>query len=84
MLYIGLGVDEKALISILGKWHPEQRQTYRKGTRDFFIEDERQFERWDDYHVIQLQHEFLRFKVPPPKGRLKEKRTQCYSLYDQF
>ncbi|CAA3006829.1 annexin D4 [Olea europaea subsp. europaea] len=60
--FSGLGVDEKALISILGKWHPEQRQTYRKGTRDFFIEDERQFERWDDYHVIQLQHEFLRFK----------------------
>ncbi|KAL2461150.1 Annexin D4 [Abeliophyllum distichum] len=60
--FSGFGVDEKSLISILGKWHPEQRQTFRKGTRDFFIQDERKFERWDDRHVIQLQHEFLRFK----------------------
>ncbi|KAL8496160.1 hypothetical protein ACS0TY_020032 [Phlomoides rotata] len=60
--FTGLGVDEKALISILGKCHPEQRQSFRKGNRDFFIEDERQFERWDDRHVLQLRHEFLRLK----------------------
>ncbi|KAL3829786.1 hypothetical protein ACJIZ3_018588 [Penstemon smallii] len=60
--FSGLGVDENALISILGKWHPEQRQLFRKGSRDFFIEDERQFERWDDRHVLQLRHEFLRLK----------------------
>ncbi|KAL0464501.1 UNVERIFIED_CONTAM: Annexin D4 [Sesamum latifolium] len=60
--FSGLGVDEQALISILGKWHPEQRQHFRKGTRDFFFEDERQFERWNDRHVLQLRHEFLRLK----------------------
>ncbi|KAK4414532.1 Annexin D4 [Sesamum alatum] len=60
--FSGLGVDEQALISILGKWHPEQRQHFRKGTRDFFIEDERQFERWNDRHILQLRHEFLRLK----------------------
>ncbi|PIN02993.1 Annexin [Handroanthus impetiginosus] len=60
--FSGLGVDEKALISILGNWHPEQRQTFRKGTHDFFIEDERQFERWNDHHILQLRHEFLRLK----------------------
>ncbi|KAI3445113.1 hypothetical protein Pfo_001778 [Paulownia fortunei] len=60
--FSGLGVDEKALISILGKWHPEQRQSFRKGSRDFFVEDERQFERWDDRHILQLRHEFLRLK----------------------
>ncbi|KAH6803446.1 annexin 4 [Perilla frutescens var. frutescens] len=60
--FSGFGVDEKALISILGKWHPEQRQSFRKGSRDLFIEDERHFERWDDRHVLQLRHEFLRLK----------------------
>ncbi|KAG8391148.1 hypothetical protein BUALT_Bualt01G0157700 [Buddleja alternifolia] len=58
--FSGLGVDENALISILGKWHPEQRQSFRKGTPDFFIQDERQFERWNDSHVLQLRQEFLR------------------------
>ncbi|KAL0429189.1 UNVERIFIED_CONTAM: Annexin D4 [Sesamum radiatum] len=61
--FSGLGVDEQALISILGKWHPEQRQHFRKGTRDFFIQDERQFERWNDRHILQLRHEFLRLKL---------------------
>lgn len=56
-------MDEKALISTLGKWHPEQRQSFRKGSRDFFREDERKFERWDDRHILQLRHEFLRLKV---------------------
>ncbi|GFP92446.1 annexin d4 [Phtheirospermum japonicum] len=60
--FSGLGVDESALISILGKWHPEQRQSFRKGSSEFFFEDERQFERWDDRHILQLRHEFLRLK----------------------
>ncbi|XP_057807819.1 annexin D4 [Salvia miltiorrhiza] len=60
--FTGLGVDEKALISTLGKWQPEQRRSFRKGSRDFFREDERQFERWDDRHILQLRHEFLRLK----------------------
>lgn len=60
--FSGLGVDEKTLITILGKWHPEQRKTFRKGSRDFFIQDEREFERWNDRHVAQLRNEFLRIK----------------------
>ncbi|KAL3814757.1 hypothetical protein ACJIZ3_016025 [Penstemon smallii] len=60
--FSGLGVDENALISILGKWNTEQRQSFRKGSSDFFIEDERQFEKWDDHHVMHLRHEFLRLK----------------------
>ncbi|KAL3622982.1 hypothetical protein CASFOL_030536 [Castilleja foliolosa] len=60
--FSGLGVDENALISILGKLQPEQRQSFRKGSSDFFFEDERQFERWDDRHILQLRHEFLRLK----------------------
>ncbi|TQD88559.1 hypothetical protein C1H46_025878 [Malus baccata] len=61
--FSGLGVDEKALVAILGKSHPEERQSFRKATTPhFFKEDERSFERWDDYHIKLLKHEFLRFK----------------------
>ncbi|VFQ92118.1 unnamed protein product [Cuscuta campestris] len=60
--YLWLGVDEKALVSVLGKWNPKQRQSYRKSNREFFKEDERQFERWDEQHVLQLRQEFLRLK----------------------
>ncbi|KAJ7982330.1 Annexin-like protein [Quillaja saponaria] len=59
----GHGVDEKTLISILGKWNPDERQNYRKRTPHLFIgDDERQFEKWDDHQVRLLKHEFLRFK----------------------
>ncbi|CDP17930.1 unnamed protein product [Coffea canephora] len=60
--FTGLGVDEKTSISILTKWHPHQLHSYRKATPDFFIEDERQFERWSDPRVLQLRQEFIRFK----------------------
>ncbi|KAL6495730.1 hypothetical protein OROGR_030293 [Orobanche gracilis] len=60
--FSGLGVDEKELISTLGNWNSQQRQSFRKGSRDIFLEDERQFERWDDRHVLQLRQEFLRLK----------------------
>ncbi|XP_068328574.1 annexin D4-like [Pyrus communis] len=61
--FSGLGVDEKALVAILGKSHPEERQSFRKATTPhFFKEDERSFERWDDHHIKLLKHEFLRFK----------------------
>ncbi|RAL48806.1 hypothetical protein DM860_001126 [Cuscuta australis] len=60
--FSGLGVDEKVLVSVLGKWNPKQRQSYRKSNREFFKEDERQFERWDEQHVLQLRQEFLRLK----------------------
>ncbi|PON98813.1 Annexin, partial [Trema orientale] len=58
----GLGVDEKSLIKILGKWEPEERQTFRKEFPDFFVVDERQFERWLDDSIKRLEREFLRFK----------------------
>lgn len=60
--FSGLGVDEKTLISILGKSHPEQRKSFRKGAPQFFVEDERLFEKWEAQHIAQLEHEFLRFK----------------------
>lgn len=55
-------MDEKSFVAILGKWHPEQRQSFRKGTQ-FFVQDERSFERWADEHVKKLSREFQRFKV---------------------
>ncbi|XP_009772046.1 annexin D4-like [Nicotiana tabacum] len=60
--FSGLGVDEKSFITILGKWDTKQRQFYRKNTQEFFKEDERQFERWDEAHVLQVRQEFLRLK----------------------
>ncbi|XP_051147392.1 annexin D4 [Andrographis paniculata] len=60
--FSGIGVDEKTMISILGRLHPNERQSFRKGSRDLFVEDERQFERWNDRHILRLQHEFLRLK----------------------
>ncbi|KAL7238467.1 hypothetical protein ACSBR2_004548 [Camellia fascicularis] len=59
--FTGFGVDEKSLISTLGKWHPEHTKSFRQGTH-FFIQDDRLFERWVDGHVEQLHREFLRFK----------------------
>ncbi|KAK6163043.1 hypothetical protein DH2020_002884 [Rehmannia glutinosa] len=35
---------------------------FQKRQPRFFVEDERQFERWDDRHILQLRHEFLRLK----------------------
>ncbi|XP_010273219.1 PREDICTED: annexin D4-like [Nelumbo nucifera] len=60
--FSGFGVDENAIIWILGKWYPEQRRSFRKGCSQFFWEDERLFERWDDNHIAFLEREFLRFK----------------------
>ncbi|KAI4323527.1 hypothetical protein L6164_023124 [Bauhinia variegata] len=58
----GHGVDEKSLISILGKWEAEEGTAFRKGTPDFFTEDERQFEKWNDHQIRLLKHQFMRFK----------------------
>ncbi|EPS63392.1 hypothetical protein M569_11393, partial [Genlisea aurea] len=60
--FSGLGVDEKALISLLGRSHSDHRRQLRKVSRDFFTEDERQFERWNERHILQLRQEFLRVK----------------------
>ncbi|WKA02191.1 hypothetical protein VitviT2T_020409 [Vitis vinifera] len=50
------------MASILGKWHLEHLESFRKRTK-FFLEDERLFERWDDHHIGCLTKEFLRFKL---------------------
>ncbi|KAH0731476.1 hypothetical protein KY290_002482 [Solanum tuberosum] len=60
--FSGLGVDENLFISTLGKWNRHQRESYRVSTPGFFREDERQFQRWDDQHILQLRQEFLRLK----------------------
>ncbi|KAK4379072.1 hypothetical protein RND71_000934 [Anisodus tanguticus] len=60
--FSGLGVDENLFISTLGRWNRHQRQIYRVSTSGFFKEDERQFQRWDDRHILQLRQEFLRLK----------------------
>ncbi|WOH14739.1 hypothetical protein DCAR_0934261 [Daucus carota subsp. sativus] len=59
--FSGLGVDEKILISVLGKANADDRKSYRKGIQ-FFAEDDRSFEKWEDDHVQQLEREFSRFK----------------------
>ncbi|XP_061349575.1 annexin D4 isoform X1 [Gastrolobium bilobum] len=61
--FSGHGVDEKTLTTILGKWDPLERESFRKKTPHFFSEDhERHFQRWDDHYVRLLKHEFVRFK----------------------
>ncbi|XP_034705449.1 annexin D4-like [Vitis riparia] len=59
--FSGFGVDEDLMASILGKWHLDHLESFRKRTK-FFLEDERLFERWDDHHIGCLTKEFLRFK----------------------
>ncbi|PSS24414.1 Annexin like [Actinidia chinensis var. chinensis] len=59
--FLGLGVDEKSLISILGKWNKDEARTFRTLTT-FFIQDERNFEIWLVEHLEQLKREFLRFQ----------------------
>lgn len=60
--FSGLGIDEKALVSILGRWKHEHKHSYRQGTRDMFIPDERQFEKFHEDQVARITHEILRFK----------------------
>ncbi|XP_027354690.1 annexin D4 isoform X2 [Abrus precatorius] len=61
--FSGHGVDEKSLITILGKWDPLERESFRKKTSHLFTEDhERNFQRWDEHYVRLLKHEFVRFK----------------------
>ncbi|MCL7043404.1 hypothetical protein MKW94_020082 [Papaver nudicaule] len=60
--FSGFGVDEKSIISILGKWHPEEKKSFRKGCPNLFHEDTRDFEKWDQNYIATLEHEFARFK----------------------
>ncbi|XP_028760637.1 annexin D4-like [Neltuma alba] len=58
----GIGIDEKSLISTLGKWDANEREVFREANPNFFIKDERNFHKWDDHCVRLLKHEFMRFK----------------------
>uniref|UniRef100_A0A7N0T397 Annexin ANNAT3 n=1 Tax=Kalanchoe fedtschenkoi TaxID=63787 RepID=A0A7N0T397_KALFE len=59
--FSGFGVDESCLVRVLGKWHPEERKSFRKAT-PFFLQDDRLFERWDDHYIALLEREFMRLK----------------------
>ena len=61
---VGMGVDEKALISTLGNSHKDHRKLFRKASKSFFVEDEeRAFEKCHDQFVKHLKLEFSRFNV---------------------
>jgi len=61
---MGMGVDENALISTLGKSQKEHRKLFRKASKSFFVEDEeRAFEKCHDHFVRHLKLEFSRFNV---------------------
>ncbi|KAL6327969.1 hypothetical protein AAG906_031313 [Vitis piasezkii] len=81
--FSGFGVDEDSMVSILGKWHSEHLESFRKRTPKFFLEDERLFERWDDHHIACLTKEFLWFKVLMDARLVHEaitKGPQAYGL----
>ncbi|XP_043692409.1 annexin D4-like [Telopea speciosissima] len=60
--FTGFGVDEKSITRILGKWKPEERESFRKGSPNFFKQDDRLFEKWNADHIALLKREFSRFK----------------------
>ncbi|KAL5570366.1 hypothetical protein UlMin_026941 [Ulmus minor] len=57
----GLGVDERWLVTI-GKWKPEETQSFRMANRNFFQADERDFVRCLEKYIKRLEQEFMRFK----------------------
>ncbi|GKA57569.1 annexin D4 [Tanacetum coccineum] len=61
--FVTLGVGEKSLISILGKWDENQLKSFRLGSPRLFGEDDRSFEKLVQYQINQLKIEFLRFKT---------------------
>ncbi|XP_021774431.1 annexin D4-like [Chenopodium quinoa] len=61
--FSGLGVDEKALISTVGRWQHDHKNSFRKSSPSHFLADnERQFEKWNEKQVELIKHEVLRFK----------------------
>ncbi|RVW31948.1 Annexin D4 [Vitis vinifera] len=44
--FSGFGVDEDSMVSILGKWHSEHLESFRKRTPKFFLEDEHIVVQW--------------------------------------
>ncbi|XP_071709639.1 annexin D4 [Rutidosis leptorrhynchoides] len=61
--FSGLGIDEKSLISILGKWDTNQLKSFRLRTPHFFGEDDRSFEKLVQNQINLLKFDFLRFKT---------------------
>ncbi|KAL9675835.1 hypothetical protein QQ045_004043 [Rhodiola kirilowii] len=59
--FSGFGVDENSLVKVLGKWHPEQRKSFRQATH-LFHRDERLFEKWNEVYIALLEREFMRLK----------------------
>ncbi|KAJ1297089.1 hypothetical protein BS78_01G351200 [Paspalum vaginatum] len=59
----GLGVDEAALVSALGRWRrqPEKRAQFRRGFPGFFSASEG-MERCEDEYLRHLEAEFARLK----------------------
>ncbi|XP_042490999.1 annexin D4-like [Macadamia integrifolia] len=60
--FSGFGVDEKSIITVLGKWKPEERKSFRKESPFLFTQDDRLFEKWNADHIALLKREFSRFK----------------------
>ncbi|CAL4939456.1 unnamed protein product [Urochloa decumbens] len=63
----GLGVDEAALVTALGRWrrHPERRAQFRRGFPGFFSASAGAaagIERCEDEYLRHLEAEFARFK----------------------
>lgn len=61
----GLGVDETALVSALGRWRrePEKRAQFRRGFPGFFSSSAGAgIERCEDEYLLHLKAEFARFK----------------------
>ena len=58
----GHGVDEKSLISHLGKWNEDDKKSFWKVTPSF-KPDQRSFARFDADFLKLLHKEFLRFQV---------------------
>ncbi|KAK9282972.1 hypothetical protein L1049_011197 [Liquidambar formosana] len=77
--FSGFGVDEKSLVSILGKWHPEQRKSFRKGSPQFFIEDDRLFERWDDRHLLVALVSSYRYEGPRVNEEIAKSEAKTVS-----
>ncbi|RVW12167.1 Annexin D4 [Vitis vinifera] len=56
--FSGFGVDEDSMVSILGKWHSEHLESFRKRTPTFFLEDERLFESYEWLNFLQSYDSF--------------------------
>ncbi|KAI3510587.1 hypothetical protein L1887_17701 [Cichorium endivia] len=58
---MGVGIDEKSLLTILGKWDTNQLKSFRLATPNFFVEDEKLFEKLIEDQLNKQKREFSRF-----------------------